>query len=319
MASKLKKTLIGIGVATLTTLAGVIATSVWERFIAPFDLEVDAQYIDAAGANHPAAGVVLALPVVSTATTDEGGRAYWRSVVPHWTEQKRIVVDPPYEIVSAPPLFLRRYSNPLNVLLRKVETQQAAATPAAAPTPVPAPTPAAATPAPPPPPPDQSQQPAPGAATAGGKGHLAASMIIHAPIGQLAEHVQLSTKAVELAKPPASMTALSAAAALPDVADIYRSGPQISGVGGNFSEPYDLCSGDPPSGYVIKSNTFLLAGDRQCGRWATCKKTRNEATKVCWQFALQGHEEQTGIFKPGEKGQAYSEGVLSVVWTRATK
>ena len=133
MASNLKKTVIGIGVATLTTLAGVIATSMFERFIAPFDLEVDAQYIDAAGANHPAVGVVLDLPVVSTATTDQGGRAYWKDVVPHWTEQKQIVVDPPYEIVSAPPLFLRRYSNPLNVLLRKTETQQAAAAPAPAP------------------------------------------------------------------------------------------------------------------------------------------------------------------------------------------
>ena len=287
---------------------GTVSKTMWDRFVAPFDLEVDAQYIDAKGANHPAAGAVLDLPVVSTQTTDEGGRAYWKDVVPHWTEKKQIVVDPPYEIVSAPPLFLRRYSNPLNVLLRKVETQQAQAAPQP-----PAQAPAAAA-GPPPPPPDQNQQPGAGL---GGKGHLAAAMVIHAPIGQLAEKVQLNAAVV---KPLATAMAEAAAApALPDVTEIYRSGPQISGVGKNFSERYALCSGDPPKGYVIKSSRFLLAGDRQCDRWATCRETRNEATKVCWEFSLQGHEEQTGFFRPGEKGQAYSEGVLSVVWTRAAK
>lgn len=321
MATKAKKTVIGICVAILTPLAITIATSMWERFIAPFDLEVDAQYIDAAGANHPAAGAVLDLPVVSTETTDQGGRAYWKDVVPHWTEEKQIVVDPPYEIVSAPPVFLRRYSNPVNVLLRKPETQQAAAAPAPAPAPAgqPAPQPA----------PQAAPQPAapaeqPAAAPPAGHGLSpkpgVAIFKIHPPIGQMAEHMQLSAKAVELVKPAAALTAAAAAAPpLPDVTDIYRSGPQISGAGKNFSAAYDLCSGDPPTGYVIKSNTFQLAGDRQCGRWATCRQTRNETTKVCWQFTLQGHEEQTGIFKPGQSGQAYSEGVLSVVWTRATK
>ena len=316
MASKLGKTVIGIGVATVTTLAGVIATSMWERFIAPFDLEVDAQYIDAAGANHPAAGAVLDLPVVSTQTTDQGGRAYWKDVVPHWTEQKQIVVDPPFEIVSAPPVYLRRYSNPVNVLLRKVETEQIPSTPAAAPTP-------AAQPAPPPPPQAaiQPQRPAQGASTSAEKGvspRRSEAFRIHVPIGQAAEHMQLNARAAEVVRPPTALAA-AAAAAQPDVIDIYRSGPQISGVGKNFSAPYDLCSGDPPSGYVIKSNRFLLAGDRQCGRWASCRMTRNEATKVCWQFSLQGHEEQTGMFKLGQSGQAYSEGVLTVVWTRATR
>jgi hypothetical protein len=321
MASNLKKTVIGIGVATLTTLAGVIATSMFERFIAPFDLEVDAQYIDAAGANHPAVGVVLDLPVVSTATTDQGGRAYWKDVVPHWTEQKQIVVDPPYEIVSAPPLFLRRYSNPLNVLLRKTETQQAAAAPA--PTPPTAVQPdAQSAPQPAGQPAPPAEQPA--AAPPAGKGLSpkfgVAILKIHPPIGQVAEHVQLSAKAVEVVKPAAALTAAAAAApALRDITDIYRSGPQISGAGKSFSAAYDLCSGDPPSGYVIKSNLFQLAGDRRCNQWATCTQTRNEATKVCWQFTLQGHEEQTGVFKLGQSGQAYSEGVLSVVWTRATK
>jgi hypothetical protein len=194
----------------------------------------------------------------------------------------------------------------VNVLLRKLETQQAAVTPA---TPAPAPdTQPASQPA--------AQPPAQGAGAGGGKGvplHLpAAAFKVHDAIGQAAEHLQLAAKAVELKAPAAEM----AVAALPDRTEIYRSGPQVSGAGKNFSVPYDLCSGDPPSGYVIKSNRFLLAGDRQCDRWATCKETRNEATKVCWQFSLQGHEEQTGFFKPGQTGQAYSEGVLTVVWTR---
>jgi len=301
-----KKTVIGI-LALLTPIGGTIAKSMWDRFIAPFDLEVDAQYIDAGGVNHPAAGAVLDLPVVSTETTDEGGRAYWKNVVPHWTEKKQIVVDPPYQVLSAPPVFLRRYSNPVNVLLRKLETQQAAATPPPPPPPSAAPAPESVT---------QPHPPAEGPATTGGKGlsNRLAAMRIHGPIGQLAENVQLNAKAVEVAKPP---TAVNAEAAMPDVTDIYRSGPQISGAGKNFSEPYNLCSGDPPRGYVIKSNAFLLAGDRQCGHWATCTETRNEATKVCWRFSLEGHEEQTGFFKPGQSGQAYSEGVLTVVWTRA--
>ena len=306
---KNKKTVIGICLGLLTPVAGTVGKSMWDRFIAPFDLEVDARYIDAAGVNHPAAGAVLDLPVVATETTDEGGRAYWKNVVPHWTEKKVIVVDPPYEIVSAPPLFLRRYSNPVNVLLRKTELQQAAATP------VPAPSPAAT--------PDSQPAERPtlqpghaGAPPGNLSSRVVAALRIHGPIGQEAEHVQLTAKAVEVVKPSVPM---SAAPVLPDVTDIYRSGPQISGAGKNFSQPYDLCSGTPPSGYVIKSNTFQLAGDRQCGRWATCKETRNESTKVCWQFSLQGHEEQTGIFKPGESGQAYSEGVLTVVWTRATR
>jgi hypothetical protein len=308
MTSKQKKALWTAVGGLLLGAVGTVGKTMLDRFVAPFDLEVDAQYIDAAGENHPAAGAVLDLPVVSVQTTDEGGRAYWKDVVPHWTEKKQIVVDPPFEVVSAPPVFLRRYSNPLSVLLRKAETQQAAATSGPAPAPGPAAAPAAA-PAPPP--------PAPGPAAPGGRGRFAAAMIVHSPIGQAAEHVQLNAT---LVKPLAAAIAEAAAApALPDETEIYRSGPQISGEGKNFSEGYALCSGDPPKGYVIKSNRFYLAGDRQCGRWATCKETRNEATKVCWEFSLQGHEEQTGFFRPGEKGQAYSEGVLSVVWTRATK
>jgi len=311
MTSKQKKVWTAIG-GLLLGAAGTIGHTLWDRFVAPFDLEVDAQYIDAAGVNHPAAGALLDLPVVATHTTDEGGRAYWTNVVPHWMEKKQIVVDPPYEIVSAPPLFLRRYSNPRNVLLRKIDTQQAAA-PAA---PAPEPAPAAGSP-PATPPPDDKQQPA-GAGHAGGIGkfqHAAAAMVIHGSIGQAEERVQLNT---QLAKPLAAAIAEAAAApVLPDKTEIYHSGPQISGVGRNFSESYALCSGDPPKGYVIKSARFLLVGDRQCGRWATCKETRNEATKVCWEFSMQGHEEQTGFFKLGDKGQAESEGVLTVVWTRA--
>lgn len=314
MTSKQKKAVVGAVATMMIGAAGTVGKTMWDRFVAPFDLEVDAQYIDAAGVNHPAAGAVLDLPVVATQTTDEGGRAYWKDVVPHWTEKKQIVVDPPYEIVSAPPIFLRRYSNPRNVLLRKMETQQAAVTPAPSPAAVP---PAA------PLPPDEKPQLAPETPASGGGGKFqhaaAAAMILHGPIGQAAEKMQMSTKAVELAKAPAQAAEAVAARAMPDVNDIYRSGPQISGAGKNFSESYALCSGDPPKGYVIKSKTFLLVGDRQCGRWATCRETRNEATKVCWEFSLQGHEEQTGFFHPGEKGQAYSEGVLSVVWTRAAK
>lgn len=326
MTSKLKKALWGTVGTILLGVAGTVGNTMWDRFVAPFDLEVDAQYIDTAGVSHPAVGAVLDLPVVSTQTTDEGGRAYWKDVVPHWTEKKQIVVDPPYEIVSAPPLFLRRYSNPLNVLLRKLETRQAAATPA--------PTPAPAAAPPPPPPPDQApgqssdqastqpQQPAPGAPKNGGVNfqHITAAIVLHGPVGQAAEKVQMNTRAIELAKLPATLAAEAATAPpMPDVTEIYRSGPQISGEGKGFSESYVLCSGDPPRGYVIKSNRFYLAGDRQCGRWATCRQTRNEATKVCWEFSMQGHQEQTGFFKPGEKGQAYSEGVLSVLWTRAAK
>lgn len=104
-----------------------------------------------------------------------------------------------------------------------------------------------------------------------------------------------------------------------DVTKTYQSGPQQSGMGKNFSQWYRLCS-EPLDGYVIKSETFVLVGDRQCNRWSECRLESRTPDQVCYQFRMQGHEEWTGLFNGaipnGNNGQAASEGILTVIWTQ---
>lgn len=85
-----------------------------------------------------------------------------------------------------------------------------------------------------------------------------------------------------------------------------RSGPKPSGTGKAFSDKYELCS-DPlpePTNTVIVSSDFFLLGDRSCGAWSICESSIKEPTKVCWKFAMQGHDERP--FNP----ISMSEGVL---------
>jgi hypothetical protein len=94
----------------------------------------------------------------------------------------------------------------------------------------------------------------------------------------------------------------------------YTSGSTPSGAGAAFSEWYQLCSDPEPNAWTIAESSFSLTGDRQCNAWSECRQTVNEPTKVCWQFRMQGHSEQTGILRQGNTGIQFSTGVLSVVW-----
>jgi hypothetical protein len=98
----------------------------------------------------------------------------------------------------------------------------------------------------------------------------------------------------------------------------YSSGARSSGAGDSFSQWYELCN-DPKPGWVISESSFTLTGDRQCNAWSECRQSTNEPTKVCWQFRMQGHKEQTGgFFNQGNTGIQFSTGVLSVLWRKQT-
>jgi hypothetical protein len=67
-----------------------------------------------------------------------------------------------------------------------------------------------------------------------------------------------------------------------------------SGYGKDYSATYQMCSGRPPVGYFIKSDTFdVSAGNshpRSCGSYAKCSRTLSPQDGVCWNFEVQGHE-----------------------------
>lgn len=89
------------------------------------------------------------------------------------------------------------------------------------------------------------------------------------------------------------------------------SGMQNSGDWAAYSPFYVLC-GEAPAGQRIVSHTFSLRGDRACGAWAQCGLTDQSATRVCYQFRMQGHNENQawlGAFNPNS-GVRQSEGVL---------
>jgi hypothetical protein len=95
----------------------------------------------------------------------------------------------------------------------------------------------------------------------------------------------------------------------PELTRIYSSGPKISGSMKSFSEWYTLCSTDEP-GYQIRTADFKLSGDRVCNAWSECQQASSSPGQVCWRFRLQGHDE----WPP--PGQANSEGILTVTWSR---
>lgn len=91
---------------------------------------------------------------------------------------------------------------------------------------------------------------------------------------------------------------------------VVASGPKLSGSGANFNNPpHELC-GEVPPGYKISVVDFRLTGDRACGAWSQCKESSRSAQRVCWQFAMQGHNEWPA------PGQAQSEGVMRITATR---
>ena len=113
-----------------------------------------------------------------------------------------------------------------------------------------------------------------------------------------------------LAPIPASAPASAAPASAPEqvvmVPDTlyFNSGDKASGVGGAWSGWHELCSAPLPTGATITSAALHLSGDRSCGAWSECREQSRTATRVCWQFRMQGHNENNS--------QANSEGHLEV-------
>jgi hypothetical protein len=95
---------------------------------------------------------------------------------------------------------------------------------------------------------------------------------------------------------------------------VYSSGARASGPGAAFSNWYDLCNDPPPEGWMIEQASFVLTGDRQCNAWSECRQTVNEPRRVCWQFRMQGHSEQTSFLNPGNTGIQFSTGILTIRW-----
>ncbi len=97
----------------------------------------------------------------------------------------------------------------------------------------------------------------------------------------------------------------------------YSSGSKPSGPGAAFSQWYELCNDPQPPGWEVSESSFTLTGDRQCNAWSECRQTSNGPAKVCWQFRMQGHSEQTGgFFNQGNTGIQFSTGILSVLWKK---
>jgi len=72
---------------------------------------------------------------------------------------------------------------------------------------------------------------------------------------------------------------------------VKRSGAKVSGPSSQWSDWYELCSDPLPAGYEIIMEDFDLSGDRTCGSWAECYKSKSGPDKVCYSFRMQGHDE----------------------------
>jgi hypothetical protein len=95
---------------------------------------------------------------------------------------------------------------------------------------------------------------------------------------------------------------------------VCRSPEQPSGRCHDYSAWYELCSDPQAPDWQIVSDSFQLVGNRSCtSGWAECRKSVNTATRVCWQFRMQGHQEECDQGH-GNTGIQHSTGVLTTTW-----
>jgi hypothetical protein len=96
------------------------------------------------------------------------------------------------------------------------------------------------------------------------------------------------------------------------------SGLKESGVGKQFSNPYQLCLGPAPAGYELAQGTVVmrLTGDRRCDAWATCRIVRADDAAVCMEFSLQGHDE--GGVSPVGLSEAHLQASYRLLATKPT-
>jgi hypothetical protein len=95
--------------------------------------------------------------------------------------------------------------------------------------------------------------------------------------------------------------------------EVYRSDVTASGSCKDQGAWASVCTPVKPDGWTISYQAFELEGDRRCGAWANCgPKDPITATRACYQFQTQGHDEECG--HSGNTGIHYSTGVLTVLW-----
>jgi hypothetical protein len=95
--------------------------------------------------------------------------------------------------------------------------------------------------------------------------------------------------------------------------EVYWSDEAASGHCKDFGAWASVCSADKPEGWTIVSQIFELTGDRAGCAYAECGPVSPPtATKACYHFRTQGHDEECG--HAGNTGIHYSKGKLTVVW-----
>jgi hypothetical protein len=88
----------------------------------------------------------------------------------------------------------------------------------------------------------------------------------------------------------------------------FRSQFYSSGVGGSWSQWYEMCEPvSPKEGWHIKSASLTTEGDRICPSYAECTGAPSRPDSTCQQFRLQGHSE--------DNSSRQSRGVVTVVYT----
>jgi Carboxypeptidase regulatory-like domain len=96
--------------------------------------------------------------------------------------------------------------------------------------------------------------------------------------------------------------------------ETYTSDDVASGACKDFGAWATVCTPDKPQGWTIVDQHFDLIGDRAGCRWAECQPLGTiTATKACYRFRTQGHDEECHPFS-GNTGIQYSKGVLRVIW-----
>ncbi len=114
-------------------------------------------------------------------------------------------------------------------------------------------------------------------------------------------------------EPLAKLPTLPTLAPLVNTTEIYWSDNAASGACEDFGAWASVCSSDKPEGWTIVSQVFELTGDRAGCAYAECGPVSPPtATKVCYHFRTQGHDDECG--HSGNTGIHYSKGKLTVVW-----
>jgi|HubBroStandDraft_1064217.scaffolds.fasta_scaffold01678_15 hypothetical protein len=95
--------------------------------------------------------------------------------------------------------------------------------------------------------------------------------------------------------------------------EVYKSDQVASGACKDFGAFATLCTPDKPPGWTIAEQHFTLVGDRAGCAYGECLPLGSPtATKACYRFRTQGHDEECG--HSGNTGIHYSQGILTAVW-----